>query len=95
MADSILNLSNRPSDPVEAVVWLDGVLEAVQRDLDAAYEEAYFQARLQGRFEAAVEVGRTSRKRALAFTRRRNEATGRQIRWGDGADPASSAYAGS
>jgi hypothetical protein len=94
MATHILNLDDCPSDPVEAIIWLDGVWEAVSHELDAAYEEAYFEARVRGQFETALSVGRAPRKRALAWTRRRNNRMGRQVRWSDGLDPSSSAYVG-
>lgn len=81
----LLNFRNAPSDPIERIMWLDGVMEQTRRELDNAYSLAYGEARLQGRFDAALETGRASRKRALAFTRRFNEARGRAIRWGDGA----------
>lgn len=88
----ILNTEAMPADPVAQIVWLDGVREAVDSELDALYEEAYFRARLTNRFEDALAVGRSSRKRALAWTRRGNERRGRSVRWSDGADPTSSAY---
>lgn len=88
----ILRLDNKPSDPIEAIIWLDGVLEAVTRELDDAYAESYFTARLQRRFPEAVAAGRLSKKRALALTRKRNERLGRSVRWSDGLDPTSSAY---
>lgn len=91
---SILNLADCPTDPVEAIIWLDGVGEAVRHELDAAYENAYFEARVRGQFETALAVGRAPRKRALAWTRRRNNRLGRQIRWSDGLDPSSSAFSG-
>lgn len=83
----ILDLSRVPNDPVEAIVYLDGVMERARIELDEAYAAAYFDARLQGRFDNALRVGRTSRKRALKLTRQRNEATGRTVRWNDGLDP--------
>jgi hypothetical protein len=88
----ILNTADLPADPIEQIIWLDGVKEAVEVELDALYEEAYYEARKTGRFAAALQVGRASKKRALAWTRRANEKRGRSIRWGDGADPTSTAY---
>jgi hypothetical protein len=90
----ILNLRSAPKDPIERIAFLDSVLEQVQVELDAAYAAAYFEARLQGRFEAALVVGATSRKKALAYTRRQNESLGRSVRWGDSLDRTSSAYVG-
>lgn len=88
----ILNLSSAPKDPIERIIWLDGVADAVRRELYEAYSEAYFNARLQRRFDTALEVGKTSRKRALAMTRRHNERTGRSVRWADRLDPTSTAF---
>jgi hypothetical protein len=90
----LLDLSTAPVDPVERVFWLDGVMAKVRDELDDAYTEAYFEARLQGRFDAALRVGRTSKTKALRLTRRKNNESGRSIRWSDGADPTSSAYSG-
>lgn len=90
----LLNTKQMPADPIEKIVWLDGVNEQVRRELDDLYRVAYFEARLQRRFGDAVKIGRTSRKRALAFTRQHNERLGRTVRWQDGLDPTSTAYTG-
>jgi len=89
---SLLNFDDAPKDPIERLVWLSGVHLQVARELDTAYAEAYFEARLQGRFDAAVAAGPYARKRALAYTRHENERRGRLIRWNDKADPTSTAY---
>lgn len=91
---SILNLSQAPTDPIERVAWLAGVHEAVAKELDQAFAESYFEARLTGRLEAAISAGPYARKRVLAYTRRENQRRGRSIRWNDGADPTSTAYKG-
>lgn len=91
---SILELHGVPEDPVERIFWLDGVEAKVRSELEAAYTDAYAEARLEGRFDAAVRVGRMGRTRALRLTRRWNEARGRSVRWADGADPTSTAYSG-
>lgn len=88
----LLNLDDMPTDPIERVLWLSGVNEQVRRELDHAFEEAYFEARLQRRLEAAVTAGPYAMKRALAFTRHANERRGRPIRWGDGLDATSTSY---
>lgn len=88
----LLDLSRAPEDPVERVFYLDGVMAKVRSELDDAYAETYFEARMQGRFDAALRVGRTSRTRALRWTRKVNAASGRPVRWSDGADPTSTAY---
>lgn len=90
----ILRLDEAPKDPVERIMWLSGVMDAVREELDAAFEEAYFEARLQRRLEAAIAAGPYARKRALAFTRHANQKRGRTVRWNDGADPTSTAYTG-
>lgn len=90
----LLNLNKAPTDPIERIVWLDGVMEAAKRECDAALAQAYFTARLERRFDAAVRLGRASRKRALALSRAHNEATGRTVRWNDGQDPTSSDFHG-
>mgnify|MGYP000872330280 CR=1 FL=1 len=89
----ILNLSNLPNDPIERLLWLSGVQTAVTTELDAAFAEAYFDARLQGRFETAMGLGLHGKKRALAFTRHHNNINRRLVRWGDSLDPTSTLYA--
>lgn len=89
---SILNLDDAPADPIERIMWLSGVAEAVRRELDAEYAEAYFNARLQRRLQAAIDVGTHSRRQVLAYTRAENERRARIVRWGDGADPTSTAF---
>lgn len=91
---SLLNLDSAPSDPIERIMWLSGVKEQAAAELAEAFADAYFTARLQRRLEAAVKAGPYARKRVLALTRRENQRRGRTIRWGDGADPTSTAYSG-
>jgi hypothetical protein len=88
----ILNLSEAPKDPIERLLYLSGVNEQVRKELDAAFAEAYFEARLQRRLDAAVAAGPYARKRVLAYTRHENQKRGRSVRWGDGADATSTAY---
>lgn len=83
----MLDLSHAPKDPVERVIWLDAVMEVVRAELELAYAEAYYEARLQRRFDAAVQAGRTAKKSALRLTRQENVRRGKTVRWGDGADP--------
>lgn len=81
----ILNLDEAPQDPVQRIVWLDGVLAAVRKELNHALEDAYFEARVQGVFDVALRNGAASTKRALAYTRHGNEARGRVVKaWNDG-----------
>jgi len=86
---SILDLSRAPEDPVERVFWLSGVLAKAEGELTEALADAYFEARLQGRFESALRCGPVSRTRALKMTRRVNEQSGRSVRWADRLDPTS------
>lgn len=89
---TLLNLDNLPDDPIEAVVWLGGVAEQVRKELDLAFGQAYFDARLQGQLNAAILAGPYAKKRVLAYTRAENERRGRLVRWGDGVDVTSTAY---
>lgn len=89
----ILNLKDAPNDPVERIAWLAGVHKAVESELDAEHQVAYYRARLQGQFQAALSVGGHGRERALRWTRRENRERGQAIRWGDGLDRSSTNYA--
>lgn len=91
---SILNLSDAPHDPIERLMWLSGVREAAEAELDAAYQRAYYESRLSGRLTAALSLRLHSKKRVLAFTRRENNANQRLVRWNDGVDQTSTAYTG-
>jgi hypothetical protein len=90
----ILNLDAAPEDSIERLIWLSGVKEQALKELDAAYQTAYYEARLSGRFDLALRLGLHSKARALKMTRRENNSRGRSLRWGDGEDPTSSAYGG-
>jgi hypothetical protein len=90
----MLNLDDAPEAPIERLLWLSGVMEAVKAELDAEFAEAYYEARLEGVFDTATGLGLHSKKRALAFTRAENERRGRTIRWNDGVDPTSTAFTG-
>lgn len=92
MTRRLLDLGGAPVDPVERIVWLDGVMAQVREELDVHYAEAYFLARLQRRMIEAVGVGNLSMKRALRLTRAHNERSGRSVRWNDGLDSTSTAY---
>lgn len=83
MSTMILNL-NLPHDPVERLMYLSGVMQAVRTELDSHVQRAYFEARQQGQFGVALALGYHSEKKALAWTRAENEARGRTWRWGDG-----------
>lgn len=81
----ILNLDEMPENPIERLVWLSGVDSAVRRELNAAWQEAYFDARVQGMLPEALDLRLHATKRVMAWTRHENEARGRVItRWRDG-----------
>lgn len=84
MNKQILNLRGAPTDPIERLVWLGGVMEQVRSELDDAFADAYFWARFTGRLQNALDLRLHSRKRVMAYTRAVNNARGRQIRWNDG-----------
>jgi hypothetical protein len=82
---SILSLTQIPENPIERLVYLDGVLAAARAELDAEFQRAYFDARVQGMFPQALNLGLHSQKKAVAFTRHENEKRSRAIwRWRDG-----------
>jgi len=89
---SILNLNEAPSDPIERLLWLSGVKEAVTSELETEFAKTYYNARLQGRLQSAILAGPYAKKRVLAFTRQENQKRGRTVRWGDRMDPTSTAY---
>lgn len=80
---SVLSLRDAPRDPVDRLVWLADAQAQVADELRDAFAEAYFTARLQGLFQAALDLKIHGRKTALAFTRHENERRGRAVRWGD------------
>jgi len=86
----ILNMSEAPKDPIQRLVWMTGVKQQVQDEIDSECETLYSRLRMEGRFDAVLAARLHSKGRALALTRRANRA--RQIRWDDGLDPTSSAY---
>jgi len=90
----LLNLDDAPKDPIERLMWLSGVHDQVRAELDEEFGKAYYEARLQQRLDAAISAGPYAKKRVLAYTRHENEKRGRAVRWGDGADPTSTAYSG-
>ena len=79
-----IDFSDAPHDPVERLLWLSGAKEAFDAQVTSLWQTTYFEARLSGRFSAALDLNLHSRKRALAFTRAENERRGRPMRWGDG-----------
>lgn len=87
-----IDFSDAPTDPIQRLVWLGGAREAFERQATEMWQEAYFEARLSGRFQAALDLGLHSQKRALAYTRAANERRGRMLRWGDGFKPGAAAH---
>jgi hypothetical protein len=84
VTEPILNLKGAPDDPIERLIWLGGVKEQVEAEMNYQWQEAYFWARFTGRLDAALNLGLHSRKRVMAYTRAENEHRARMIRWGDG-----------
>lgn len=85
MSAGILNLQDAPRDPLERLVWLGGVKDAVQTELDEEFASAYFWARFTGRLPEALGLRLHSKKRVMAYTRHSNESRGRAVSsWGDG-----------
>jgi len=78
-----IDFSEAPADALQRLVWLSGAKAAFDAQVDALWQRSYFEARLTGRFEAALGLHLHSKKRALAFTRAENERRGRPMRWGD------------
>lgn len=79
-----VNFSKAPKDPIERLIWLSAAREVLDGELETEWRKAYFEARLSGRVNAALELHLHSKKRVLAFTRAENERRGRPLRWGDG-----------
>lgn len=79
-----IDFDDAPHDPIERLMWLSGARQAFQAQVEAQWRIAYFEARQQGQFDAALALRYHSAKRALAWTRAENEARGRTWRWGDG-----------
>lgn len=89
-----LDLSGQPDDPLERLLWLDDFRTQVRDEIENAFAVAYYDARLQGQFDAALALGLHGKHKALAFTRKVNNSRRRMIRWGDGIDPYSTQYEG-
>lgn len=68
----------RPTDPLELLAWIN----AKRRELDRIEQTALFDARIEGRFDEAVQISGLSVTKAMALTRHENEARGRMMRWG-------------
>lgn len=81
--EKLLNLDGMPHDALERLLWLSGVMEQVNRELEPEWQRAYYDARLQQRLDAAEALKLHSHKRIMTFTRRENNSRGRGVRWGD------------
>ncbi len=73
-----------PEDCLERIIWLDELQKLVDTEIRAELQRAYFDSRIQGRMDAALELAPHGRKTFLAMTRHENELKGRLVRWGDG-----------
>lgn len=84
MQPMLVNFEECPDDALEALLWLSGVREQVNKELTARWQKAYYEARLTGRLDPALALGLHSRKKVMAYTRAENEARGRSVsRWQD------------
>lgn len=90
----LLDLSTAPEDPLERLIWMSGVREKVEAELEAACAHAAFEVRLRDGLEALLATGLFSRTRILRWCRAENRRRGNTVRWGDGLDPKSSAFRG-
>lgn len=90
----ILDLSEAPHDAAERLLWLSGVKQAVETELNDEYADAYATLRREGRLDWAIAQKLHGKKRILAMTRRWNRERGRMIRWNDQIDRTSSAFRG-
>lgn len=78
-----LDLTGLPDDPLEALAFLLDVEAQVKGELERAYARTYFEARLGGVIDVAIDLRRHGRKRILAMTRRLNYEGGSSVRWRD------------
>lgn len=78
-----------PDDPLERLRYLLETEREVGEQLEEAYARAYFDARLTGQIEPAMDLHRHSRKDILAMTRRLNHEAGQLVSWNDRLDPRS------
>lgn len=83
MSAYILDLSEAPEEPLRRLIYLSGVKHKVKQELDAEYQRIYFALRMEGRLDDGIDFNEHSNKAIVAFTRKENEARGRQVRWGD------------
>jgi hypothetical protein len=74
----------QPADALIRIVWLSELWDQVVEEITGELQEAYFEARLQGRMDAALKLAPHGRKTFLAMTRHENNARGQMVRWGDG-----------
>ena len=79
-----IDLEDMPKDPIERLVWLSGAQEAFDELISPLWQRAYYEARMTGRLDTAIQMHHHPKKKVVAYTRAENEANGRAIRWGDG-----------
>lgn len=65
-------------------MYLSGVKEQALLELHDAYQRCYYRARVEQRFDAALDLHLHSKKQAIAFTRHENFRRGSSLKWGDG-----------
>lgn len=83
-----------PEDPIAALRVLAGQRAEANDRFVTSMTTYLVEARIQHRFEDAVEACGMSRTAALKLTREWNEKGGRSIRWSDGLDPVNSSFGG-
>lgn len=87
-------MDDPPEDAIARLTWLADKRSTFNALIEQQFQQAYFEARMTGRLDSAISLGLHSRNGVLRRTRHENEARGRMMRWGDQADPTSSAFGG-
>lgn len=87
-----LTLDGAPDNAVERLSWLFAKEVELLQHLHGLYSRAYFDARLAGELDEALELHLHPKKKVLAMTRRENWQRGSSVRWNDGVDRTSTAY---
>jgi hypothetical protein len=79
----LIDVTNAPDDPIQRLIWLSDIQDQALAVIDQQAQLAYFQARMQGQLDTAIDLGLHAKKQIIAMTRHENENRGRLIRWGD------------
>lgn len=82
----LLDFTDAPEDALRRIFWLGELAKLVDAEIDEQLQQAYFQARIEGRALAAIELAPHNKRDFIAMTRRENERRGRLVRWGDKLD---------